>query len=69
MTTKTKNAPESLAWLMTRTRRGLRRIQTLGWGKLARIHSQGDRNDRSAIEREARRCGYEPATILGLNSD
>ena len=59
----------SLAWLMARGRRGEPRIRKLSWGRLARIYdSRGaDRAVRQAIEREARRCGYTPATILELN--
>jgi len=73
-TTKTgkanrKNGEGSLAWLMTPSRRGELRLRTLSWGRLARIYyaKKTDPAVRRAICREARKCGYEPLTILSLN--
>jgi len=55
-------------WLTARMRNGHRRIEALGWRKLAAIHHY-TRNNKvwDAINREARRCGYTPATILALH--
>ena len=68
-TTKKRKTEGSLAWLMARGPQGEPRIRRLSWGRLARIYDsrRADRAVRQAIEREARRCGYTPATILGLN--
>ena len=63
----TKPAPESLPWLMARNRTGQIRIRTLSWGRLARIYQRSGRDIRHAIEREARRLGYRPEVVLGLN--
>ena len=60
-----------LEWLLSPGRNGLRRIETLGWKRLAAIyesHAPGG-TVRRAIEREARRCGYTPSTILALNAE
>jgi len=58
-----------LAWLMAKGRKGEPRIRTLTWGRLARIYDAKATTPamRSAIRREARRCGYEPRMVLGLN--
>ena len=68
-TTKTP-APESCEWLMAKTRFG-RRIERLGWKRLARIYdaNRPDRKIRKAINAEARRCGYTPRNILALNAE
>ena len=65
-----KREPETLEWLEALNRSGQRRIEALSWGRLARIHAarKSGPEVRRNIEREARRCGYEPATILGLNA-
>ena len=68
----TKNARiESLEWLTATTRNGRRRIETLGWKRLARIYAAARPASpiRKAIEREARRCGYTPRTILALHME
>ena len=69
-TRRTKPAPETLEWLLAIGRSGLRRIDTLSWGRLNRIYHSRNATPqiRQAIERAARRCGYRPQTILGLNA-
>ena len=67
---RTENAAAaSLEWLMTRGRDGRRRIEKLGWKRLAAIYvaKHSDRQIRHAIQAEARRCGYTPSTILALH--
>ena len=67
---RTKNAAAaSLEWLMARGRDGRRRIEKLGWKRLAAIYvaKHSDRQIRQAIQAEARRCGYTPSTILALH--
>jgi hypothetical protein len=56
-------------WLMHKGRTGTRRIETLGWGRLARIFNTSEPNSavRRIILAECRRCGYTPRMILGLN--
>ncbi len=58
-----------LAWLMAKGRTGRTRIRTLTWGRLARIYHTRTTTPamRSAIRREAKRCGYETGMVLGLN--
>ena len=68
----TKNAKrETLEWLTATMRNGRRRIETLGWKRLARIYAANAPHSpiRKAIEREARRCGYTPRTILALHME
>ena len=69
-TQKPEPTPESLEWLMAENR-GRPRIQGLGWKRLARIYLANRPGSaiRRAIEREARRCGYTPRTILALHSE
>ena len=65
-------ANETLDWLMTKNRRtGVRRIEVLGWKRLACIYyaARPGSTVRKAINREARRCGYTPRTILALNAE
>ena len=59
----------SLEWLMAKTATGETRIRTLTWGQLARIYHAKAATPavRNAIRREAKRCGYEPEMVLGLN--
>lgn len=68
-TNTTGSQKASLGWLMANGRDGQPRLRKLTWGRLARIYNarRADRKVRRAIEREARRCGYTPATVLGLN--
>ena len=58
-------------WLTARMRNGRRRVEVLGWKRLAAIyksHAPGSAV-RKAINAEARRCGYTPSTILALNAE
>ena len=61
--------PETYEWLTAKTRLG-RRIERLGWKRLARIYDANRPGSkiRKAINAEARRCGYTPSTILSLNA-
>ena len=65
-----KNA-ETHDWLMARGRNGRRRIEKLGWKRLARIYlaSRPGSAIRKAINAEARRCGYTPRTIISLHAE
>jgi len=68
---KTKTAKEMVEWLMVKNRRtGIRRIEILGWRRLGAIYDMYKPGSavRKAINREARRCGYTPSTILTLNA-
>jgi hypothetical protein len=58
-------------WLTARMRNGRRRVEVLGWKRLATIYyaSKPGSEIRSAINAEARRCGYTPSTILALNAE
>ena len=70
-TTKTaRNEEETMAWLNGTWRRE-RRIRTLGWTRLAKVYdaAQAGGKVQKLIEREARRCGYTPKTILTLNKN
>jgi hypothetical protein len=57
-------------WLTARMRNGRRRVEVLGWNRLAKIYyaSKPGSDVRNAINAEARRCGYTPSTILNLNA-
>ncbi len=61
---------ESYEWLMAKTRLG-RRIERLGWKRLAAIYDANRPGSkiRKSINAEARRCGYTPSTILALNAE
>ncbi|MBL7134355.1 MAG: hypothetical protein ISS78_09690 [Phycisphaerae bacterium] len=65
-----KNTPTH-AWLTATMRSGRRRIETLGWKRLAGIYyaARPGSKVRKAINAEARRCGYTPSTILALNAE
>ena len=65
-----KKAVENYEWLMATTRLG-RRIEKLSWKHLAKIYyaAKPGSNIRKAINSEARRCGYTPRTILGINAE
>ena len=58
-------------WLTARMRNGRRRVEVLGWKRLAAIYAANRPGSaiRQAINAEARRCGYTPSTILALNAD
>lgn len=69
-TAKRKTAgTETYEWLMARGRDGARRIEKLGWPRLARIYNANRPNSpvRKAINAECRRLGYTPRMILGIN--
>ena len=61
--------PETYEWMMARGRDGTRRIEKLGWTRLARIYNANRPNGpvRKAIDAECRRLGYTPRVILGLH--
>lgn len=58
-------------WLTGRMRNGRRRVEVLGWKRLAAIYYANKPANaiRKAINAEARRCGYTPSTILSLNAE
>ena len=60
----------TVAWLTARMRNGRKRIEVLGWKRLARIYGAAKPGGpvRKAINAEARRCGYTPRMILALNA-
>ena len=69
---RTKNAKaETHEWLMAMGGDGRRRIERLGWRRLARIYlaSRPGSAVRKAINAEARRCGYTPRTIIALHAE
>jgi len=70
MNATTKNRREDARWLLSYGRNGRRRIETLGWKRLAAIYESSAPGSavRKAINAEFRRCGYTPKTILALNS-
>ena len=69
-TRTTKPAPETLVWLTAANRSGFRRIERLSWGRLARIYNSKKATPavKRAIERHARRCGYERSMKLYLSA-
>ncbi len=69
-TTTKKKAPATHAWLTATMRNGRRRIETLGWKRLAGLYyaSAPGSPIRKAINAEARRCGYTPSTILAMHA-
>ena len=69
-TPTTRNTTEtSPEWLLATGRSGETRIRKLTWSRLARIYRSKRANaaTRRLIEREARRCGYKAATVLGTH--
>ncbi len=66
-----KATAETYEWLTTTMRNGRRRIEALGWKRLARIYDANRPGSkiRKAINAEARRCGYTPRNILALNAE
>ena len=66
---RTAKKIQAYEWLTAMMRNGRRRIEVLGWKRLAAIYcaSRPGSRIRKTIEAEARRCGYTPRTILGLN--
>ncbi len=71
MRKNTKTTMESHEWLTATMRNGRRRIETLGWKRLAGIYAANRPGSkiRKAINAEARRCGYTPRTILAINAE
>ncbi|MFB3894454.1 MAG: hypothetical protein ACE15C_20830 [Phycisphaerae bacterium] len=67
----TKIAAVTAEWLTARMRNGRRRVEVLGWKRLAAIYYANRPGSaiRNVINAEARRCGYTPSTILALNAD
>jgi len=62
---------KTAAWLNATMRNGRRRIEVIGWKRLAAIYNASKPGSavRQAINAEARRCGYTPSTILALNAE
>ena len=71
--TKTTGTDQTatLRWLTATGRGGVRRIERLGWKRLAAIYRDARPGSgvRKAINAEARRCGYTPRSILALNAE
>ena len=67
----TKAKPETYEWLMATTRGGCKRIENLGWKRLARLYYAAKPGSpiRKVINAEARRCGYTPSTILSIHAE
>lgn len=65
------NTAQTTRWLNTRMQNGRRRVEVLGWKRLAAIYRAAKPGSaiRRAIEREARRCGYTPSTILNMSAE
>ena len=68
---KTNRKKTTRQWLMTVGRNGRRRIEKLGWKRLAGIYAANEPGSaiRKAIQREARRCGYTTKTIIALHAE
>ncbi len=66
-----KTNTETHAWLTATMRNGRKRIETLGWKRLAKMYYAAKPGSaiRKAVEREARRCGYTPSTILSIHAE
>ena len=60
----------TMDFLTSPGRYGLKKIQALGWKRLAAIYAAVPPGSavRKAINAEARRCGYTPSTVLALNA-
>ncbi len=67
----TNIAAVTAEWLTARMRNGRRRVEVLGWKRLAAIYAANRPGSaiRQTINAEARRCGYTPSTILALNAE
>ena len=66
-----KDERTTAAWLTARMRNGRRRVEVLGWKRLAGLYAAAKPGGavRKAINAEARRCGYTPRTILALHAE
>ena len=62
---------KTAVWLTARMRNGRRRVEVLGWKRLAALYAAAKPGSavRKAINAEARRCGYTPRTILAINAE
>jgi hypothetical protein len=71
MNAKKKNTNVTLEWLTAKMGNGHRRIEALGWKRLAAIYAAAQPNSaiRKAINAEACRCGYTSKTILKINAE
>jgi len=60
-----KNTQATTGWLTHRNRKGVRRIETLTFGRLSRIYRSREATPaiRRAIRNECRRCGYALAVL------
>jgi hypothetical protein len=69
-TNKTKKTDVTAQWLTAKMRNGRRRIEVLGWRRLAAIYASAGPGSaiRKTSNAEARRCGYTPKTILNINA-
>jgi len=67
----TKTKPETYEWLMATMRGGRKRIENLGWKRLAKMYYAAKPGSaiRKAINAEARSCGYTPSTILSIHAE
>ena len=65
-----KTTTKTHEWLMARGKSGARRIEKLGWKRLAKMYFEAKPGSpiRKAINNECRRCGYTPRVILALNA-
>ena len=65
-----KKANATAKWLLARNRKGVRRVEILGWKRLAGLYlaAKPGSDVRRIITNEARRCGYTPSTIIALNA-
>jgi len=70
MRTKKTNT-ETHAWLTATMRNGRRRVEVLGWKRLAKLYYAAKPGSaiRKAINAEAHRCGYTPSTILSIHAE
>ncbi len=61
---------ETYEWLMVEGTNGVRRIEKLGWRRLARIYYRAKPGStvRRAINNECRRSGYTPRIVLGIHA-
>ena len=69
--TNAKDDAATLRSLLAAGRGGVRRIERLGWKRLAGIYlaAKPGSTVRKAINAEARRCGYTPRTIIALHAE
>jgi hypothetical protein len=66
----TAKKTETYAWLMTKNRNGVRRVEKLTWHRLSKMFRRNAPNSpiRKAILAECRRLGYTPKTILTIHA-